>query len=106
MLLEHKTNFRLSPSQPISQQNNVNVTVKNNHSNEMKQLKQTSKKEEKSAKQSAKPKKNDQELENITPKENGHSKKKENGVNGHSNNGKANGHKKATKKQQQAEDHE
>jgi len=34
--------------------------------------------------------------------ENGHSKKKENGVNGHSNtNGKANGHKKPNKKQQQ-----
>jgi len=109
MLLEHKTNFSLAPSQPISQQNNVNVTAKNNNNNnnnETKQLKQTSKKEEKSAKQnSAKPKKNEQEVEN-TKVENGHSKKKENGVNGHGNgnnsngngnvngNGKTNGHKK------------
>jgi len=101
MLLEHKTNFSLSPSQPISQQNNVNVTVKNNHNNETKHVKQTPKKEEKSEKsKNAKPKKNDQDLEHTNGKmENGHSKKKENGVNGHSNqsngNSKANGHKKS-----------
>jgi len=106
MLLEHKTNFHLSPSQPISEQNNVNVTVKNNH-NETKQLKQTSKKEKEiksTTKQNAKPKTDQQDLDNNnnTKMENGHSKKKENGVNGHSNtNGKANGHKKPNKKQQQ-----
>jgi len=116
MLLEHKTNFRLSPSQTVSEQNNVPMTNKHqNHNNETK-LKQ---KEEKSSKQKVKPKKNEQEIENESNNnnkmENGHSKKKsensqkktENGLNGHAttnSNGKMNGKKAPKLKQQQLQD--
>jgi len=116
MLLEHKTNFRLSPSQHVSQQNNVNIKNNNHHQNhnETKQLKQNSKKEEKTSKQNAKPKKIDHDIDNNSTSdsnsskkmENGHSKKKnENGVNGHahSTKSKMNGHKKAPKVKQQDE---
>jgi len=108
MLLEHKTNFRLSPSQYATEENNVNITNNQNHNNETKQLKQNSKKEEKTSRQPTKPKKIDQEIESNSKKlENGHSKKNENGVNGHASkvnsNGKANGHKKAPKVKQQVD---
>jgi len=61
MLLEHKTNFRISPSQhvSVSQQNNVNIKNINHHQNhnETKQLKQNSKKRGKTLKTKCKTKK-------------------------------------------------